>query len=393
MEGDLSESNLDKTFNLGKRTNNLETPLITVLCPETAADPPQSPEPKPDPRPKKSATVVKSRPPPLEKKPAVPPKPSRMLLANPARKTSSSDVATNILKPKTSAMKRPKIKSPFLPSPGRNLIPVKKVSAVKEVSPLAPKNPLGSEMSRKDSLIKERRTLSASKPIKDFGRKSLAAAGGGQRENKSTNNNQSNVPNRNKVLSQRTAPAKSPMSVNTGSSGTESVGSSSSLQRRRKSVGDVMKSSSLAARKPATATPSQPLAVARLASQPRRSLSNSSLKRAGTPGVASSRTPTLQSNHRRNSVSVQSKITRDKPENSSRMKSSRPDLDLVRPAKKPAYSEERKLQKAVLEENKKKFDVLALVASTVIEENDKLKKIIMKSKVSSVVFRRHHSRL
>ena len=34
-----------------------------------------------------------------------------------------------------------------------------------------------------------------------------------------------------------------------------------------------------------------------------------------------------------------------------------------------------------VEANKKKFDVLALVATTVIEENDKLKKIIKKNKL------------
>ena len=69
--------------------------------------------------------------------------------------------------------------------------------------------------------------------------------------------------------------------------------------------------------------------------------------------------------------------------------------------------EERKLQKTVLEANKKKFDVLALVATTVIEENDKLEKIIKKNKlqladtegelevckVSLIVFLQHNNML
>ena len=392
----------------------------------------------------RSATVVKNRPPPLERKPAVPPKPSKMLLANPARKTTS-DVATNILKPKTSALKRPKIKSPFLPSPGRLLIPVKKVGGLKEVYPVAPKNPLQSELRRKNSVSKdsagaERRkvvpvlTGSASKPSKDGGRKSLTSGerdklSGGQK----LNNNQSEVPNKNKVLTApqvkpRIAPAKSPMSLNTGEARTEGVGSSSSLQRRRKSVGDVMKGSVLTSRKPTTTTPSQPRSVARLASQPRRSLSNSSLKKAVAAGgpltltsqrtsAASSLTPPLQSTTRRNSVGLQSKKAREnnqalnKSQSASRMKSSR--SDLVRSGsssgevKKPARMEERKLQKTVLEANKKKFDVLALVATTVIEENDKLEKIIKKNKlqladtegelevckVSLIVFLQHNNML
>ena len=444
LVGDLAESTLDKTFNLGKKTIRLELLVSTVVCLETAANLPQSPEIKPEPRQVRSATVVKNRPPPLEKKPAVPPKPSKMLLANPARKTTS-DVATNILKPKTSALKRPKIKSPFLPSPGRLLIPVKKVGGLKEVSPVAPKNPLQSELRRKNSLSKdsagaERRNVvpvltgSASKPSKDGGRKSLVSASG-ERDKLSggqkLNNNQSEVPNKNKVLTApqvkpRIAPAKSPMSLNTGEARTEGVGSSSSLQRRRKSVGDVMKGSVLTSRKPTTTTPSQPRSVARLVSQPRRSLSNSSLKRAVAaggpltsqrPSAASSLTPPLQSTNIRNSVGLQSKKAREnnpalnKSQSTSRMKSSR--SDLVRSGsssgevKNPARMEERKLQKTVLEANKKKFDVLALVATTVIEENDKLEKIIKKNKlqladtegelevwkVSLIVFLQHNNML
>ena len=446
LVGDLAESTLDKTFNLGKKTIRLELLVSTVVCLETAANLPQSPEIKPEPRQVRSATVVKNRPPPLEKKPAVPPKPSKMLLANPARKTTS-DVATNILKPKTSALKRPKIKSPFLPSPGRLLIPVKKVGGLKEVSPVAPKNPLQSELRRKNSVSKdsagaERRNVvpvltgSASKPSKDGGRKSLVSASG-ERDKLSggqkLNNNQSEVPNKNKVLTApqvkpRIAPAKSPMSLHTVEARTEGVGSSSSLQRRRKSVGDVMKGSVLTSRKPTTTTPSQPRSVTRLASQPRRSLSNSSLKRAVAAGgpltltsqrtsAASSLTPPLQSTNIRNSVGLQSKKAREnnpalnKSQSASRMKSAR--SDLVRSGsssgevKKPARMEERKLQKTVLEANKKKFDVLALVATTVIEENDKLEKIIKKNKlqladtegelevckVSLIVFLQHNNML
>ena len=316
-------------------------------------------------------------------------------------------------------MKRPKIKSPFLPSPGKVLIPVKKAGGLKDVSPAAMKSPLGAEVSLrwKDCLSggsgataksgPERRTRtdsagltsSGSNPSKDVGRKSLvpaSASASGQR-----GNNQSKVTTAPQV---KPRTAQSPMSAKTG----ESAGSSSSLQRRRKSVGDVMRSSSLTTKKASgSSTPGQPLSVARLASQPRRSLSNSSLKkssdlsgRAPAPGLvrpsqktpgASSLTPSLKSSlqsNRRNSVGLQSKVKRDhtpsKSESSSRLKTSRPNLarsgssSASGGVKKPGRSEVSQ-HKAVLDENNKKFEVLSLVTTQVIKENDKLEKIIKKN--------------
>ena len=379
---------------------------------ETAANLPQSPETKPEPEKPKSATVVKvkTRPAPLERKPAVPPKPSKILLANPAKKTTSG-VATNLLKPKTSAMKRPKIKSPFLPSPGKILIPVKKAGGVKEASPAPLKIPARTEVSVRKPVVsptggtgataRPGLTSSGSKPSRDVGRRSLVAASGQKRAGVTT-----------------TAPAKSPVTAKTGLARSGSVGSSSSLQRRRKSVGDAIKSSSLATRKPlGSSTPAntgKSLSAARLASQPGRSLSNSSLKRsseaasraqAGAPGLvrrpsqrttgASSLTPGLQVN-RRTSVGLQAKVRRDntptstsslnKSESSSGLKSSRQEVARSGSSsggvKKPGgRSEESRLHRAVWEENKKKFDVLALVTSQVLEEKDKLVKSIKKNKL------------
>ena len=40
MVGDLAESNLDKTFNLGKKTNKLEILLLKVLVSRNSSKPP-----------------------------------------------------------------------------------------------------------------------------------------------------------------------------------------------------------------------------------------------------------------------------------------------------------------------------------------------------------------
>ena len=221
-----------------------------MLCAETAASLPESPGSKADPDKQKCATVVKNRPPALEKKPAVPPKPSKMLLANPARRNTSGAPA-NLLKPKTSAMKRPKIKSPCLPSPGKVLIPVKKAGGLKEVSPAALKNPLGSEISlrrkgslssgitnRADSPVLATSSSSiASKPSKEVGKKSLTISGPKDKLSGSErgNNNQTDVKDKNKVVTApqvkpRPTPAQAPSSVNTGLARSESVGSTGSLQ-------------------------------------------------------------------------------------------------------------------------------------------------------------------
>ena len=329
----------------------------------------------------------------------------------------------------------PKIKSPvYVKSPKRLPTPVKKsgtaIPAVKaqEKCPAAIKNPVTAENSlkRKDSLnrgtvpeagllhTRQRtepslKSRSASAVLgKDVGRKSLSAA---VAKRSKTNNNQSDVINKNKPLTsqsdvlvrnkplasqkERTVQSKSPAGlkppeVKPRSARTSSVGNSLSLQDRRKSIGDLLKTSRLTSNK-ASPTTSVSNSLPRVATQPRRSLSH---RESPAPASSStSVTPTIPASNRRNSLerttSFRSQIRRDsnsslrKTESFNKVKSSRSELSKqVSSSKvKKSNSEERKHFKSVLDGNSLKFDVLAVVSTQLLQDNERLNKVIRANKL------------
>ena len=354
-----------------------------------------------------SKILTKTRSAPLQSKPKVPPKPAKIVLL-----TSSSESRPTLLLKKP--LRRPKIKSPDPQSQsprvfGKKTDHLTGITKDKTTSPSASKNlqksdNYSSSLKRKGSLnnggdarLGSLRTKQKTVPslkngitsreakAKEMGRKSLAIAG----INRSgTNNNQNEAVNRNKTLAsqkertalqvkQRTttnlAVSKSQATLNSPEVRPRAARTSSiTLQNRRKSIGDVIKNSSLSSGQ-------NSLTLPREASKQRKSLSY-----RDSPLASSSTTPTFTSSSRRNSldrnVPVKSQLRREISQPAKRLES----FKKVKPAStvgaKKSNSDGRKKLNTVSDESRK-FDVLALVCRQTIEENDKLQKVIKANKL------------